>query len=165
MEEHAENLDLCRLIILVKTEADCEQVVKLIQNTIKIGEPQTITGFLLISSEYMIYLLESTEDNVFQSCNEVFVSNSEIFVHVKCVDLQNSVKNKLFNKWYTRKIPIHDSKEVGDTEDLQDNRETIETFRKTVAANLYELFQELSNACTSKNHVSVLLYERVENTA
>lgn len=154
MEEHVRNLDLCQLLILAKTEVDYESVVKLFQSSVQRGS-QTITGFLLKNAEYIIYLLESKEDDLFRTCNEMFTSNLETFVHVKCLDIQNSVNDRLFNKWYTRKISINNSGSTGEVKVYNDDPKTIEMLRKTMTTNLYKLFTELSAACNSKNHVRV----------
>ncbi|XP_031838507.1 uncharacterized protein LOC116429567 [Nomia melanderi] len=143
-------LSLCRLIFCARI-TNCEDVAVLFDTVIKGKSPQHITGLLLIYSHYVIHLLEVSEDNLFQLCNEMFTTSPGIMTNIKCLYIQNDAKNRYFRKWHFKRMSDSASK----TEKLDafdDTFRNVSRIHETIILNLHKLYIRLWNICRLKNH-------------
>ncbi|XP_012152447.2 uncharacterized protein LOC105664084 [Megachile rotundata] len=131
---------VCRLILCAKITNN-EKIIKWINLVMKENSTEHVTGLLLINSDFLIHLIEASEDEVFQLCNKLFLINSSVVKNIKCIYIQNNAK-RLFEAWYFRKL--NDKIFKGD-ETCEDTFETASSTYKKIILNLHKLYWELRN--------------------
>ncbi|XP_043512913.1 uncharacterized protein LOC122530213 [Frieseomelitta varia] len=144
------NTFVCKLIFCAKI-VDCESIIQLFDNLIKKNITQHITGLLLVYSDFMIHLIEASEDDVFQLCHEVFTNNSSIITNVKCLYMQNNAKKRFFKEWYFKKMKDNTLKD-DKLKELEDNFENVSSTYKAVVVDLFKLYIELWHKLQLRNY-------------
>lgn len=147
------NTFVCRLIFCAKI-ADYENIIQLFDNLIKKNITQHITGLLLVYSDFMIHLIEASEDDIFQLCHKVFTNNSSIITNVKCLYMQNNAKKRFFKEWCSKKMKDN-TLEDDELKELEDNFENVSSTYKAVVVDLFKLYIELWHKLQLRNYVSI----------
>ncbi|CAD1468208.1 unnamed protein product, partial [Heterotrigona itama] len=135
------NTFVCRLIFCAKI-ADYENIIHLFDNLIKKNITQHITGLLLVYSDFMIHLIEASEEDIFQLCREVFTNNSSRMTNIKCLYMQNNAKKRFFKEWYFKKMK-NNTLEDDKLKELEDNFENVSSTYEAVVGNLFKLYIKL----------------------
>lgn len=147
------NTFVCRLIFCAKI-ADYENIIQLFDNLVKKNVTQHFTGLLLVYSDFMIHLIEASEDDIFELCREVFTNNSSIITNIKCLYMQNNAKKRFFKEWYFKKMKdntLDDDK----LKELEDNFENVSSTYEAVVVNLFKLYIELWHKLRLGSYVSI----------
>ncbi|XP_076243908.1 uncharacterized protein LOC143185068 [Calliopsis andreniformis] len=144
---------LCRLIFCAKITS-CEDIIQLFDASIK-EKLQHITGLLLIYSDFIINLIEASEDEIFRFCNEIFTSNTEIIANAKCLYVQNDSKKRFFQKWHYKRMNDHTLKEAK-LKIIDDTFENASSICKTIILDLHKLYTELWDTYVLKNDQSFI---------
>ncbi|XP_068966281.1 uncharacterized protein [Bombus flavifrons] len=139
-----------RLIFCAKI-TDCENIVQVFDNSIKKNITQHITGLLLVYSDFVIHLIESSEDDGFRLCHEVLINNSGIMTDIKCLYIQNDANKRFFKKWYFRRMN-DDALKNDELEKLEDSFENICSIYEVIILNLFKLYIELWNKWKLENY-------------
>lgn len=142
-----------RLIFCAKI-TDYENIIQVFDNSIKKNITRHITGLLLVYSDFVIHLIESSEDGGFQLCHEVFINNSGIMTDIKCLYIQNDANKRFFKKWYFQRMN-DDALKNDELEKLEDSFENICSIYEVIILNLFKLYIELWNKWKLENYVSI----------
>lgn len=142
---------LYRLIFCAKI-TNYENIVQLFNAAIKERYSQHVTGLLLVYSDFVIHLIEGSEDEVFRLCNEIFTANAEIITNTKCLYVQSNSKKRFFQKWYFKRMNDCTLKDE-EPETFEDTFENACNIYKIITLNLHKLYTELWNWYRLKNYV------------
>ncbi|XP_017890455.1 uncharacterized protein LOC108631215 [Ceratina calcarata] len=141
----------CRLIFSARTTNTME-VARLFNNAIdKNNGKRSISGLLLIYTDFIIHLIEGTEDDVLRLCHDAFAIDSTAMTNVKCLYLQSDAKKRFFEKWCWKRMNDDVLNDDASTK-LEDNFENATVAFKTMILNLCKLYAELSTIQRSMNH-------------
>lgn len=106
---------------------------------------QPISGLLLVYSDFIIHLIEGTEDDVLRLCQLAFTVSPTAMTNVKCLYVQSSSKKRFFEKWYCKRMDDDSLNDDDASEKLEDNLENAGVIYKTMVLNLCKLYSELSD--------------------
>lgn len=135
----------CRLIFCARI-TNAAEVARLFHNAMdKNNAMQPISGLLLVYSDFIIHLIEGTEDDVLRLCQLAFTVSPTAMTNVKCLYVQSSSKKRFFEKWYCKRMDDDSLNDDDASEKLEDNLENAGVIYKTMVLNLCKLYSELSD--------------------
>ncbi|XP_015595474.1 uncharacterized protein LOC107267838 [Cephus cinctus] len=137
-------LDTCRLVFCAKITVPAEEILKVYTAFAKETFPDTVSGLLLVYPDYVLHLIESSEDEIFQLCLNFQNIHPNCLGVSRCFPVQTDVRNRFFDRWYAIRVITYNLTDA-DTAlvNVKDNFEDITKIYKETVVGLYRLYHEL----------------------
>ncbi|XP_043280918.1 uncharacterized protein [Venturia canescens] len=154
--------ELCRLLFFGEIELSNDDVLKIYCEYAREHFSDRVTGLMLVYPNYMIHLMESTEEEIFQACLCLTNFKPKLLGISKYFPMEISVGERFFKKWYGRKVVDSLGSENPCKEIDRENFEEVTNAYRNLMKNLYTFYNELRDVKT-KSHACLM--KRLEDLA
>lgn len=151
------NSELCRFVYFGSTRLAADEILKFFGKYARENFADgAVTGLMLVYPNFMIHLMESSEQEIFQACSCLINFEPKILGLCKYFPMETSVgaDERFFEKWYGRKV-------IDDDDDDEKSGSGINNDGDDVVAEDFESFERVTNTYGSLMKSLYALYEEL----